>query len=83
VIGLSQITVRRLVFVSAILTLAALALMVAGLFWPSPLLLVLAMSLGQLFGTTSLALYLLAIALDLQGVGEDEAIGSLGSERTD
>jgi len=83
VIGLSQITVRRLVFVSAILTLAALALMVAGLFWPSPLLLVLAMSLGQLFGTTSLALYLLAIALDLQGVGEDEAIGPLGSDRTD
>jgi hypothetical protein len=80
VIGLSQITVRRLVFISAILTLAALALMVAGLFWPSPLLLVLAMSLGQLFGTSSLALYLLAIALDLQGVGEDEA---LGEERTD
>jgi hypothetical protein len=80
VIGLSQITVRRLVFISAILTLAALALMVAGLFWPLPLLLVLAMSLGQLFGTSSLALYLLAIALDLQGVGEDEA---LGEERTD
>ncbi|HSD21712.1 MAG TPA: hypothetical protein VLC54_16810 [Anaeromyxobacter sp.] len=82
-IGLSQITVRRLVFISAILTLAALALMVAGLFWPAPLLLVLAMSLGQLFGTTSLALYLLAIALDLQGVGEDEALGPLGSDRTD
>jgi hypothetical protein len=80
VIGLSRITVRRLVLVSAVLTLAALALMVAGLFWPAPLLLVLAMSLGQLFGTTSLALYLLAIALDLQGVGEDEA---LGDERTD
>jgi hypothetical protein len=80
VIGLSRITVRRLVLISAVLTLGALALMVAGLFWPSPLLLVLAMSLGQLFGTTSLALYLLAIALDLQGVGEDEA---LGEERTD
>ncbi|WP_242347126.1 hypothetical protein [Anaeromyxobacter terrae] len=74
-IGLSRITVRRLVTVSAVLTLVALALMVAGLFWPSPLLLVLAMSLGQLFGTSSLALYLLAIALDLQGVGEDEALG--------
>jgi hypothetical protein len=33
------------------------------------------MSLGQLFGTSSLALYLLAIALDLQGVGEDEGLG--------
>lgn len=74
-IGLSRITVRRLVVVSAILTLASLALMVSGLFWPSPFLLVLAMSLGQLFGTSSLVLYLLAIALDLQGVGEDEAIG--------
>ena len=79
-IGLSRITVRRLVLISAILTLAALALMVAGLFWPSPLLLVLAMSLGQLFGTTSLALYLLAIALDLQGVGEDEALGGESTE---
>ena len=61
------------------MTLASLALMVAGLFWPSPLLLVLAMSLGQLFGTTSLALYLLAIALDLQGVGEHEELGRAGA----
>jgi hypothetical protein len=34
------------------------------------------MSLGQLFGTTSLAIYLLAIALDLQGIGEHEEIGA-------
>jgi hypothetical protein len=80
VIGLSRITVRRLVTISAILTLVALGLMVAGLFWPAPLLLVLAMSLGQLFGTTSLALYLLAIALDLQGVGEDESLGGESTE---
>jgi hypothetical protein len=80
VIGLSRITVRRLVVVSAVLTLTALGLMVAGLFWPSPLLLVLAMSLGQLFGTSSLALYLLAIALDLQGVGEDEGLGGETTE---
>jgi hypothetical protein len=83
VISLSKITVRRLVTISAVLTLASIGLMVAGLFWPSPLLLVLAMSLGQLFGTSSLALYLLAIALDLQGVGEDEGLGGLGSDRTD
>jgi hypothetical protein len=49
--------------------------MVAGIVFPRPLLLVLAMSLGQLFGTLSLALYLLAIVLDLQGVGEHEDIG--------
>jgi hypothetical protein len=80
VIGLSKITVRRLVTISAVLSLIALGLMVAGLFWPAPLLLVLAMSLGQLFGTSSLALYLLAIALDLQGVGEDEALGGESTE---
>jgi len=39
------------------------------------------MSLGQLFGTLSLALYLLAIVLDLQGVGEhDEIAPHLGFE---
>jgi hypothetical protein len=47
--------------------------MVMGIVFPRPLLLVLAMSMGQLFGTLSLALYLLAIVLDLQGIGtEDE-----------
>jgi hypothetical protein len=80
VIGFSRITVRRLVTISAVLSLASLALMVSGLFWPSPFLLVLAMSVGQLFGTSSLALYLLAIALDLQGVGEDEALGGESAE---
>ena len=71
--NISQITVRRLVTISAIATLVAVALMVLGIVFPKPLLLVLAMSLGQLFGTLSLALYLLAIALDLQGLGaEDE-----------
>jgi hypothetical protein len=73
---ISRITLRRLVLASAILTLTALALMVVSILVPKPLLLVLAMSLGQLFGTVSLALYLLAIALDLQGVGEHEEIGA-------
>jgi hypothetical protein len=73
VFNVSRITVRRLVNVSAIATLVAVGLMVLGIVFPKPLLLVLAMSLGQLFGTLSLALYLLAIALDLQGIGaEDE-----------
>ncbi len=73
--NISKLTIRRLVIVSAVMALVSLALMVVSIVFPSPLLLVLAMSLGQLFGTTSLALYLLAIVLDLQGVGEHEEIG--------
>jgi hypothetical protein len=76
VFGISKLTIRRLVLVSAILTLVSLGLMIVSILFPSPLLLVLAMSLGQLFGTTSLAIYLLAIALDLQGIGEHEEIGA-------
>ena len=71
---ISTLTIRRLVLISTITTLVSLGLMVAGIVYPKPLLLVLAMSLGQLFGTLSLALYLLAIVLDLQGVGEHDDI---------
>ena len=73
---ISRITIRRLVLISTITTLVALFLMVAGIVFPRPLLLVLAMSLGQLFGTISLVLYLLAIVLDLQGIGEHEELGA-------
>ena len=72
---ISRLTIRRLVLISTITTLVALLLMVMGIVFPKPLLLVLAMSLGQLFGTLSLALYLLAIVFDLQGFGEHEDIG--------
>ena len=71
---ISKLTIRRLVLISIITTLVSLGLMVMGIVFPKPLLLVLAMSLGQLFGTLSLALYLLAIVLDLQGVGEHDEI---------
>ncbi|HEX9049459.1 MAG TPA: hypothetical protein VF841_02895 [Anaeromyxobacter sp.] len=78
---ISKLNIRRLVLISTITTLVALALMVMGIVFPKPLLLVLAMSLGQLFGTLSLALYLLAIVLDLQGVGEhDDIAPHLGLE---
>ncbi len=73
--NISKLTIRRLVIVSAVMALVSLGLMVVSIVFPNPLMLVLAMSLGQLFGTTSLALYLLAIVLDLQGVGEHEEIG--------
>ncbi len=71
---ISKLTIRRLVLISTITTLVSLGLMIVSIVFPKPLLLVLAMSLGQLFGTLSLALYRLAIVLDLQGVGEHEEI---------
>jgi hypothetical protein len=77
VFDVSRVTVRRLVLISAIATLVAVGLMVLGIVFPRPLLLVLAMSLGQLFGTLSLALYLLAIALDLQGLGVDDETSAM------
>jgi hypothetical protein len=77
---ISTLTLRRLVTISAVTTLVSLGLMVAGMLFPLPLLLVLAMSLGQLFGTISLVLYLLAIALDLQGVGEHEVLVERGAK---
>ena len=75
-ITISKITIRRLVLVSIVTTLISLGLMVASILFPGPFLLVLAMSLGQFFGTASLALYLLAIALDLQGYGEHDELGA-------
>jgi multisubunit Na+/H+ antiporter MnhF subunit len=69
--AIGRITVRRLVAISAVGTLVALALMVIATLWPAPFPLVLAMSLGQFIGTASLALYLLAIAMDLQ-MGTEE-----------
>ena len=81
---ISRLTIRRLVLISTITTLVSLGLMVMGIVFPRPILLVLAMSLGQLFGTLSLALYLLAIVLDLQGVGEhDEIAPHLGLDRSE
>jgi hypothetical protein len=76
--------VKKLVFVAAIATLLALALMAASLIAPRPLLLVVAMSVGQGIGTLSLALYLLAIVLDLQGGGAaDEALEAAGEARSE
>lgn len=72
--NVTKITIRRLILVSTFTTLASLALMVASILFPGPFLLVVAMSVGQLFGTLSIVLYLLAIALDLQGFGEHDEI---------
>jgi len=71
---ITKITIRRLVLVSTFATLASLFLMVASILFPGPFLLVVAMSVGQLLGTLSIVLYLLAIALDLQGYGEHDDV---------
>lgn len=73
--NVTKITIRRLVLISTFTTLASLGLMVASILFPGPFLLVVAMSVGQLFGTLSIVLYLLAIALDLQGYGEHDRVG--------
>jgi hypothetical protein len=66
---MSSPLVKRLVLLSVVGTSVSMLLMMAGVVYPSPFLLVLVMSLGQALGLLSLALFLLAVALDLQGVG--------------
>ena len=75
-LAITKITIRRLVLVSTLMTLASLGLMVASILFPGPFLLVVSMSVGQFLGTASLALYLLAIAFDLQGYGEPDDVGT-------
>jgi hypothetical protein len=77
--NVTKITIRRLVLISTVATLLSLFLMVASILFPGPLLLVVAMSMGQALGVASLVLYLLAIALDLQGYGEHDELGQAGS----
>ncbi len=75
--------VKKLVFLSGVATLAALLLMAASIVVPKPLRLVLAMSVGQGIGTLSLALYLLAIVLDLQGGGTEAAYEQAAETRAE
>jgi hypothetical protein len=63
---MNRAMIKRLVLYAVIGTTAAMLLMVASFMYPGPLLLVVAMSVGQGLGLLSLALYLLAVALDLQ-----------------
>jgi len=59
--------VKRLVLISVLGTSASMLLMLAGVLYPNPFLLVLAMSIGQALGLLALALFLLAVTLDIQG----------------
>jgi hypothetical protein len=67
----SNINSKKLVLLSVIMTIVAMIFMASSLIWPHPLLLVLAMSIGQGIAIFALVLFLLAVALDLQsGAGE-------------
>ncbi len=74
--------VKRLTYVSAAATLGAVGLMVLSIVSPKPLYLVFAMSVGQGLGTLSLAAYLLAVVLDLQGgAGIPDAVAEADEEK--
>jgi hypothetical protein len=60
---------KKMVLFSVIGTLVAMGFMASSILFPHPLLLVLAMSIGQGIAIFALALYLLAVALDLQSSG--------------
>ncbi len=52
--------------VSAVLTLLGLALMVWSIVAPTPLPVMLAMTLGQLFGTVAFGIYLVVVVRDIR-----------------
>ena len=60
---------KKLVLLSVIGTMVAMVFMASSLVYPHPLLLVLAMSIGQGIALFALVLFLLAVALDLQASG--------------
>ena len=76
---------KQMVLFSVIGTMVAMAFMAASIIFPHPLLLVLAMSIGQGIAIFALALFLLAVALDLQSSGvayipADETVLETGVE---
>jgi len=64
-------------------TIVSVLLTSLALIFPGPQLLVVAMSVGQGIGILSLALYLLAIALDIGGALADNVDEQLHAERED
>jgi hypothetical protein len=57
---------KKLTRAAAVLTLLALALMMWSVFQPTPMPVMLAMSLGQALGTAAFAMFGLAILIDLR-----------------
>ncbi|HKP62604.1 MAG TPA: hypothetical protein VJV78_37975 [Polyangiales bacterium] len=66
----------RVLRISAVSALLALALMVWGVLDPRPIALVVAMSVGQGLGTLSFALYALVVLADLRYSGIFRGFGS-------
>jgi len=60
---------KKMVLFSVLGTIVAMIFMASSILFPHPLLLVLAMSIGQGIAIFALVLYLLAVALDLQASG--------------
>jgi hypothetical protein len=61
-----RVKMTTLVRISAVFTIIGLAFMVWSLLVPTPMPVMLAMSIGQVFGTTAFMLYLTAIVIDLR-----------------
>lgn len=61
-----RVQMSTLLRLSAIFTILGLALMVWSLLAPTPLPVMLAMSVGQVFGTMAFGMYLIAIVIDLR-----------------
>lgn len=76
---------RLLVRIAAVLTLVGLALMVWSMLDPTPLPVMLAMSVGQIVGTAAFALYGLAVYKDLRRIRRErrDSQNISTSERTE
>ncbi len=61
-----KVKIPGLLLAASILTLVALALMAWSIVQPTPMPTILAMSVGQGFGTVAFAMYILAIVIDLR-----------------
>jgi hypothetical protein len=61
-----KVKIPRLLIAASILTLMALGLMTWSLLQPTPMPVILAMSVGQGFGMLAFALYVFAIIIDLR-----------------
>ena len=64
-VGLRMRSVRQLTRVAAVLALIGLAMMAYSILSPRPLPVILAMSVGQLFGFVAIACYVVAVVLDV------------------
>lgn len=64
-LGLRVRSVRHLTRIAAVLALIGLAIIAYSILSPRPLPVILAMSVGQLFGAVALVCYFLAVVLDV------------------